>query len=436
MLASLSFWVEGYLFGFENCSQADLSFVVSHTPPQRRPGKLSLSTDVLESVPESPEISISGGSSDIPRDLTKSPPPLQHEPVQLSNPRADEHLLKEVEDGPLFRSRIVALEKKTAALKAKTKKVISRADTLLEAQNAYYEADRRWHDALQQLASTNPKGVQPLLAGYLDTSYAQSQRFHRKKVAHLQILINELRRIYEYDIKAAEANKRAFEEESQDYYHSMTRYLARPDFPNANKQKEKDSKYQSRRRDYELKRFDYWSFMNDLTGGKKEQEILHHLTQYMDSRLNTLTDATRAEHDLKPGLDALLQQVEEASREFKLMRTEREQRRRDIEKGKNISGDGWQLEASSNNAPAFPDGTCQPVETSPLDPSVTGNAAASSVTKGQWLSDVEDEEKLDPARRKKEGILFALSRPAGHNDPKVIPKQTWHKYVSCLSCLF
>jgi len=37
---------------------------------------------------------------------------------------------------------------------------------------------------------------------------------------------------------------------------------------------------------------------------------------------------------------------------------------------------------------------------------------------------------MDPGRRKKEGILFALSRPANHNDPKVMPKLNWHKYIS------
>ena len=422
----------------------DLTFSASHISPQRRPGKLSLPPELfdtrLKSVPESPEIILSGGSGDIPRDYPKSPPPqlqpLQLEPIQLSNPREDELLVKEVEDGPLFRSRIIALEKKTASLKAKTKKIISRAETLLESQNAYFEADRRWYDSLQQLASTNSKAVRPLLTNYFDTSYTQSQKFHRKKIAHLQILINELRRIYDVDIKAAETKKRAFEEESQDYYHSMTKYLAKTDFPNTNKQKEKDSKYQSRRRDYELKRFDYWSYMNDLNGGRKEQEILHHLTQYMDSQLNTLTEATSAERELKPGLDLLLQQVEEASKEFKLMRTEREQRRRDLEMGKNIvGGDGWQLDtatastSSTNNTPAFSEGSLQAIENALSDAGLTPSATGSSVSRGQWLSDVEDEEKLDPGRRKKEGILFALSRPANHNDPKVMPKLNWHKYI-------
>jgi len=407
---------------------------VSQSSPQRRPGKLAIPLEDtrLQSVPESPELpgQIPSGNVDTPHEYSKSSPS-QYETVQLSNPRNDELLVKEVEDGPLFRTRIVALEKKTAALKAKTKKIITRAENLLESQNAYFEADRRWYDSLQQLASTNSKAVQPLLTSYLDASFIQSQHFHRKKVAHLQILITELRRIYDYDIKAAEAKKRAWEEESQDYYHSMTKYLAKTDFPSASKQKEKDSKHQNRRKDYELKRFDYWSYMNDLTGGRKEQEILHHLTQYMDSQLNTLTDAAKAEKELKPGLDALLQQVEETNREFKLMRTEREQRRRDIEMAKGIVGEGWQLDTNPTISAPFAEGTFQAIENVLLD-STGPSATGSSVSRGQWLSDVEDEEKVDPARRKKEGILFALSRPANHNDPKVIPKQNWHKYVDLL----
>jgi Arf-GAP with SH3 domain, ANK repeat and PH domain-containing protein len=415
----------------------------SQISPQRRPSRLSIPPDQLDSrlqsVPESPEIasSVVSAGSEVPRDLNKSPPPpLLHEPVQLSNPRDDELLLKEVEDGPLFRSRIIGLEKKTAALKAKTKKIITRAETLLEAQNAYIEADRRWYDSLHQLASTNSKAVQPLLTNYVDSSYIQSQGYHRKKVAHLQILINELRRIYDYDIKAAETKKRAFEEESQDYYHSMTKYLAKNDSANTSKQKEKDSKYQSRRKDYELKRFDYWSYMNDLNGGRKEQEILHHLTQYMDIQLTTLTEAAQAEKELKPGLDALLQQVEEASREFKLMRTEREQRRRDLEIRKNIAGDGWQPDSNSTNSQAYSEAGLQPIEPVISDPVVTPSVTGSSVSKGQWLSDAEEEERPVLPNRKKEGILFALSKPATHNDQaKVMPKLNWHKFIPFLSSL-
>src|SRR5579862_6638391 len=385
MLAAFSFWVEDYAS-------------ISQTSPQKRQSKLTISTDPqdrLEAVPESPEIPTvpSIGSGDINREYTKSPPLLPTQEPILSNPRDDELLLKEVEDGPLFRSRIIGLEKKTASLKAKTKKVISRGEALLEVQNAYFEADRRWYDSLQQLASTNSRAVQPLLANYLDASFVQTQSFHRKKIAHLQILVNELRRIYDFDIKAAEQKKRAFEEESQDYYHSMTKYLAKNDSANMSKQKEKDSKYQSRRKDYELKRFDYWSYMNDLNGGRKEQEILHHLTQYMDIQLTTLTEAAQAEKELKPGLDALLQQVEEASREFKLMRTEREQRRRDLEMRKNIAGDGWQPDSNSTNSQAYSEASLQPIEPVISDPVVTPSATGSSLSKGQWLSDAEEEEK-------------------------------------------
>lgn len=415
MLAYLSFAVE------------DIPITLSPGSPQRRSSAFSSVDSRLESVSENPELTITLLPGEPPREGSKSPtlPPQADPSTQLSNPRADELLLKDVEDGPLFRSRITTLEKKTSTLKAKTKKIITRAEELLDAQNGLFEADRRWYDSLQQLSGTNSKAIQPLLANYLEASFAQSQRYYRRRVAHLQILINELRRIYDYDIKAAEAKKRTFDEDSQDYYHSMTKYLAKNDFPSASKQKEKDNKIQSRRKDYDLKRFDYWSFMNDLNGGRKEQEILHHLTQYMDSQLTTLMDVAKAERDLKPGLDGLLQQVEETSREFKLVRTEREQRRRDLEMGKNI-GEGLQVD--TNAAQSFAEGALASMENVFTDTVTSPNTSGPSVVRGQWLSDVEDEDKIDIGRRKKEGILYALSRPANHNDPKVIPKTTWHKY--------
>jgi Arf-GAP with SH3 domain, ANK repeat and PH domain-containing protein len=349
------------------------------------------------------------------------------EPFELSNPR-DEHFIKEIEDGPVFRSRVAALERKTSILKAKTKKCITRADTLLEAQNAYFEAEQRWYESLQQLASSNAKAVQPLLSSYLDGSFKESHRFHRENVAHLQYLINELRRIYEHDIKSAETKKRAFEEESQEFYHNMGKYLARTDFPSASKQKEKDTRQQTRRREFDMKRFDYWGYVHDLTGGKKEGEILERLCQYMDKKLDTLLEEARVEKELKPGLDALMAQVEEASREFKLMKTEREQRRRDIEMGKATAGDHIEGPSTSVSEGGSLGVESAAAAAAAADPAVMPSAG-SSVNRGQWLSDVEDEDRLDPAKRKKEGILYALSRPANHNDPKVIPKLTWHKYL-------
>jgi len=423
MLAAMSFYVEGLTHLPSPFLTADFAFSITNpTSPPRRPGKGPYIPDVhenrLESVPENPEMSKSSTND------SSSPPLPTIEPIELSNPRDDEHFLKEIEDGPVFRSRVAALERKTSILKTKTKKCITRADALLEAQNAYFEAGQRWYESLQQLAGSNAKAVQPLLSSYLDASMKESHRFHREKAAHLQYLINELRRIYEHDIKPAETKKRAFEEESQEFYHSMSRYLARTDFPNASKQREKDTKYQTRRREFAMNRFDYWGYINDLTGGKKEGEILQQLCQYMVKKLDTLQEEAKMEKELKPGLDALLVQVEEASREFKLMKTEREQRRRDIEKGKaTIAGEHLEGAPSTSVSEGGPSG----VETAPVDAAVMSNVG-SSVSRGQWLSDVEDEDRLDPTKRKKEGILYALSRPANHNDPKVIPKMTWHKY--------
>lgn len=405
--------------------KADFSFNVLGTiSPFRRPGKGYYIPDFhenrLESVPESPEMPK-------PRPTELSSPSTQTiEPIEVSNPRDDEHFLKEIEDGPVFRSRVAALERKTSILKAKTKKCITRADALLEAQNAYFEAAQRWYESLQQLSSSNAKAVQPLLSSYLDGSFKESHRFHRKKIVQLQGMINELRRIYEHDIKSAETKKRAFEEDSQEFYHNMGKYLARTDFPNPSKQKEKDTKYQTRRREFDMKRFDYWGYINDLTGGKKEGEILQQLCHYMHKKLDTLLEEAKVEKELKPGLDALMAQVEEASREFKLMKTEREQRRRDIEMGKAIASE--HLEGPSTSISEV--GVLS-VDSAAADPAITPSAA-SSVSRGQWLSDVEDEDRLDPAKRKKEGILYALSRPANHNDPKVIPKLAWHKYLTHL----
>ncbi len=80
------------------------------------------------------------------------------------------------------------------------------------------------------------------------------------------------------------------------------------------KPEQSDTKYQTKRRNFELKRFDYSSFMQDLSGGRKEQEILSHLTRYADAQARCFLSASKKVDDLLPQLVALSTEVQEADK--------------------------------------------------------------------------------------------------------------------------
>ena len=384
------------------------------------------------------------------------------------------------EDGPLFRATIKSLEQKTGAFRSRMKKVLKRAEAAKFAQSSCNEAVGAFMDALREAASSNASGIQPALDHYFDRTYKEIQRFEKQNEANLQkLIIDPLTKLYNLDIKQAEAKKKDFEEESRDYYNFVSRYLGmRQDSLKQKKKVESDSKYQVKRRNFELKRFDYCSFMEDLHGGRKEQEVLSQLTKFADAQAKSFLIAAKKVQELMPQLEALSHEVKETDKEFQLQRTEREERRRQLEKSQKTY-------VEPDNVPSFMPPPAAPnistiqyegsgVEPGKLEPgpsirtspsasgnvlehshgSTIGNASASngsfasttitapSVT-GNKFRGIRDLQEKDytgitenaEQERKKEGLLWALSRPGSHADPKGLNKQAWHKYVHTICIL-
>jgi Arf-GAP/SH3 domain/ANK repeat/PH domain-containing protein len=278
-----------------------------------------------------------------------------------------------LDDGPVFRATIAGLEGKTAAFRLRVKKLIKRASEAREYYRAWSEAQQRLQQSMFAIADTNPSAMKPILDSYLGTAFAKLTTFKDYEDRLLQLyIIDPLRKLYEQDIKAAEGKKREFEEESRDYYAFVSRYLSKKH--DASKKLEKDSKYSTRRKNFELKRFDYYCYMQDLHGGRKEQEVLRQMTLFSEKQSDALLKVGSTIQELKPALDSLLQDVENARNDFKLARTEREEKRRLIEKN------------------------------------------------------AEQDEPVEAEARRKEGILWALAKPGLHTDPKVVQKLNWHKF--------
>ena len=379
--------------------------------------------------------------------------------------------LSAVEDGPLFRATMKALEQKTGNMRMRMKKVLRKAEAAKTAQVECNDAVVGFMEALREASASNANAVQPALEHYFEKIAKEILLYEKQNTVNLQrIIIDPLSRLYNVEIKQAEAKKKDFEDESRDYYAYLSRYLGqRQDTLKEKKRNESDSKYQTKRRNFELKRFDYSSFMQDLNGGRREQEVLSHLTKYADTQAKSYLATAKRVEELIPQLQALTQEVSAADKEFQFQRTEREEKRRTIEKSTKSYVEPEAGVALVHSSQTAPNGTLGPeIELSRADSNgrnglhhssssasqrgSTASTAASDATttisgsrstsgvpvvtpdKYRGIRDLEEKDHsstngTEKVEHKKEGLLWALSRPGSHVDPRGLNKQAWHKYA-------
>lgn len=399
--------------------------------------------------------------------LTSNSAPLK---LDVSRPGED---LSQTEDGPLFRATMKSLEQKTGNMRTRWKKVLKRAEAAMEAQVNCNTAMSDLIDALKEASSSNANAVQPAIDNYFDKIAKEILAYERTNTSNIQrSIIDPIHKLYNVDIKQAETKRKDFEEESKDYYQYLGRYLGtRTESLKEKKKAETDIKYQSKRRNFELKRFDYSSFMQDLHGGRKDQDILSHLTRYADAQAKYYLATAKKIDTMLPQLEALSIEVKEADKEFQIQRTEREEKRRALEKTKKTFDEPppqqlASLVSANGSAPRVPtqadsavpgrkpsvaplfqstvsppqtsSSNSVPTVTSPQSPEmrkasvVTGTTPQTDKFKG--IRDLEEKDFSALAdgsqgAHRKEGLLWALSRPGSHVDPKGLNKQAWHKYV-------
>lgn len=395
--------------------------------------------------------------------------------IDVTCPRPGEDM-SAVDDGPLFRATIKSLEQRTGSMRTRMKKVLKRAEAAQQAQVECNQAMKAFLSALQEASGSNASAIKPALEHYFNQIAQEILCYETQNSAHLQKqIIDPVSKLYHMDIKQAESKKKDFDEESRDYYAYVGRYLGqRQDSMKDKKRAESDNKYQTKRRNFELKRFDYSSFMQDLHGGRKEQELLSHLTRYANGQASSFLETAKKIEEMSPQLEALVRSVKDADKEYSFQRTEREEKRRNLEKGAaiynepatNVTGSAEAAPQSSQNGYnynsdsdlgradstgsqlAHSASTKSSMTLSPRN-SVLGpqtGSVLSSSPGGTFISpahnrfkgirDLEERDTSGPpadkagaAEQRKEGLLWALSRPGSYMDPKGINKQAWHKYV-------
>jgi Arf-GAP with SH3 domain, ANK repeat and PH domain-containing protein len=456
-----------------------------HISPTSPSPTFNLSAPPKLRVPSSQSVDSRLSGADYRDSEEPSSPPLQFADIALGVPQAQSKDSSKVdvscqrpgedmsatEDGPLFRATMKALEQKTGNMRIRMKKVLRKAEAAHLAQLECNDAIAGFMDALREASSSNANAVQPALDHYFDKIAREILQYEKQNTINLQrIIIDPLNKLYNYDIKQAESKKRDFEEESKDYYAYVSRYLGqRQDSLKEKKREESDTKYQSKRRRFELKRFDYSTFMQDLHGGRKEQEVLSHLTKYADAQTKSYLATAKKVEELLPQLEALTTEVKEADKEFQYQRTEREEKRRTLEMSTityvepetvpsvgavSASGNGntsdSELGRSDSTAstlrPVSTSGTITSTSPNPgqlefsrspgsLTANTTSVGSPGQNSKFRGIRDLEEKDhnhittSEKNGTQRKEGLLWALSRPGSHVDPKGLNKQAWHKYV-------
>ncbi|KAL5360813.1 hypothetical protein BJX96DRAFT_75374 [Aspergillus floccosus] len=440
-LAHFSFWVHNNIRSLPSPQILSPNLEINVPPRNRMPSSqsvLSHSSDVESgSNPQIPPTT-PPEVADIP---VPAPPPPVKVDLQHSRPGED---MSAVEDGPLFRATMKALEQKTGNMRAKIKKVLKKAEAAQQAQTICNDAVDAFLSALSEASTTNANAIQPALDHYFEKTARQILSYERLNTIQLQRLVIEpLIKLYNNDIKQAEAKKKEFEEESRDYYAYVGRYLGqRQDSMKEKKRAESDSKYQAKRRNFELKRFDYSSFMQDLHGGRKEQEVLSHLTKYADTQAKSFLATAKKVDDMIPQLDALIHEVNQVDKEFQFQRTEREEKRRALETGSNtyLEPDSFTTTGVSTISGTASGGQKTDTELGRADStgsqlrSVISNTSSLSIQGSSSGINSSAPTSIPPSaadscgQHRKEGLLWALSRPGSHIDPKGINKQAWHKF--------
>ncbi|KAL2180430.1 uncharacterized protein P884DRAFT_192289 [Thermothelomyces heterothallicus CBS 202.75] len=464
-LASFSFYVAN--------TSSHLSQPNSPTPPllSAPPKVRVVSAQSLESqistIPEHEEIASPPHVGSEPSNAPPPAPPAPKEPIKVdvSCPRPGEDLTLP-DDGPVFRATMKALEQKTGNMRMQMKRLIKKAEYVYQTQQEANDAFASFMDALKEVSATNANAVQPAIEHYFDKIAREILSYERQNTTNMQkIVIDPVNKLYQMDIKQAEAKKRDFEEESKEFYAYVSRYLGQRH--DSVKAKQSDSKYQTKRKNFELKRFDYSSFMQDLSGGRKEQEILSHLTKYADAQAKCFLSTAKRVDELIPQLEALSTEVQEADKEYQYQRREREEKRRLLEKSNSAYAEPEQplIASGSVLAGGHSNGTQPNSETeigradstgsqlrptrsinSSNSPSTAdlsrstgglGQQAVTSPAHNSKFKGIRDLEERDPnqaiqsdkdAPNRKEGLLWALNRPGGHVDPRNLNKQGWHKF--------
>ncbi|KAG1084634.1 hypothetical protein G6F42_021705 [Rhizopus arrhizus] len=265
------------------------------------------------------------------------------------------------------------------------------------------------------------------------------------------------------DIKTVDTKRKRFEDVSKEYYSNLSKYLSIKT-PGNTKKLKAESEFLVKKSEFDLVRFDYYTFLRDLHGGKKEQEILYHLLNHHEKQYAYYQSVQKTLEPYKQGLDQLATIIAEASREQKVVNQERHEKRKMLvekyttpnptEDDKNKRKSLYAMLSPTSMGPTSPTNyesllttptspphldlgsSANTSEPPPIGLGIQVSNAADSKFKGIRDLEQQDQDLIHSSGRKQEGFLFAPSKPIKNNNTPSFAMSSavnWHKYWCVLS---
>ncbi|KAF9301266.1 hypothetical protein BGZ74_006918, partial [Mortierella antarctica] len=380
-------------------------------------------------------------------------------------------LANDAEDGPLFRATVVECENNIRQMKSSTKRIVKAAQAVLEARKVWAIAEESF---ATELAGFKP--AEQLVEKYLHPM-AQTLGERSEMLARQMqnLLIEPLCRFQSVDLKAAEVYRKSFDEESKEYYSFLSKYMALKLDNSPQKKAEAEARYEKRRQRFEAKRFEYWVFLLDMrVGGSKGEEIFRHITNYSERHCRNWVEMGHLADEMKPDLDSILSELAVSQEKSAAQRKERQDQRKRLSRmfdeqdisstdysftqmskitqgseGEvldpptpafySVSNDSFDGAPSSSNQSTvdLPDTQPKPEHKRVLRLSSTPSKLGDASSNIAGIRDLEhqDTDTGTALGRRKEGFLFATSKPNLHNSTVLDkPNNTnWRKYWCVVS---
>ncbi|KAI7900117.1 uncharacterized protein BX663DRAFT_518634 [Cokeromyces recurvatus] len=365
--------------------------------------------------------SIVSSSVDLEKSSSRKSNDHQHSPFRCS-------LEVDLEDGPLFRATLKEYEGKTSTLRHQLKQILKAATASFDAKCLVLEEDKRFMETLREASFS-----EPLFTHYLDHIWDKlNEQQERLTFCMQNLLISPLQKLYDFDIKTAEAKRRQFEDVSKEYYSNLSKYLSiKTTSSNSVIEKRKlkaESEFMLKKRHFDIVRFEYYSFLQDLHG-----------------------------EPYKFGLEEIANKVVEASKEQKVVSQERDEKRKiliskyissptitentsvtlnkTLERKNSFHG-RHSISTDIALSPPPPPPLLNENDISPLE-GLDANKSRTSKFKG--IRDMEQQNHRLAATmgHKKEGFLFAPSKPSRNmNSFDVSSNIHWHNILEPINLRF
>jgi hypothetical protein len=285
---------------------------------------------------------------------------------------------------------------------------------MLDMHHQFLRTEENYIESLRETQC-----IEPLMSYYLNNTYDCIQEERKKLDKSLSLkLIEPLKQLYENDLKNVEIKKRQFEEESKEYYNSLAKYLK--------SNKSTTEKHNLKKSKFDLARFDYMNFLLDLHGGKRENDILFFITDHTIRNIDYYENISNKIQLEKTGLNQLLQIMTETSKEQDQIDLERALKRQELLANitTTVTEDTMMMEEEIEDPTSL-----QRIPSTSGSSTQEENNTTIDLEKFKGIRDLDQYRASDNLiGRKKEGFLFATSKPSKSTGFDVTSTSvTWHK---------